>query len=196
MKLRLPSPLLALTLATLLTACGSSPKQQHYTLQAPPGPALEANKDAASRPSIRVGPITVPEMLDRPQIVTTLAPHQVHISDTHRWAEPLKAALPRLVAHQLGQALPGTLVRPYDQGGLDESAARVTLDILQLEARPGQALTIDALWHLKRPGKPDLNGHIQVSESLSDTSYGALVDGLGKGFARISQDLARVITKP
>lgn len=190
-------PILAIfVLATLLSACGSSPKQQHYSLMPSPSTALEANKDAASRPSIRVGPVSVPEMLDRPQIVTHLGPHEVHISDTHRWAEPLKAALPRLIAAQLGQALPGTLVLAHEQGCLDASTTSLSLDMQHLEASPGKSVTMDVLWQMKRAGKSDLNGRLRVSEKLDGTSYGTMVEGINKGFGRISQELARVIGLP
>ena len=62
-------------LALLLAACGSPPKERYYTLTAAPGAAGSAAGASAS--SIAVGPVTVPETVDQPQLVVQVAANQV-----------------------------------------------------------------------------------------------------------------------
>ena len=81
---------------TLLAACGSTPKESYYTLAAP---AMEAASSAAM--TVHVGLAGLPEAVDRNPMVVRTGPNQVDIDDFHRWAEPLKAAIPRVLAANL-----------------------------------------------------------------------------------------------
>ena len=83
-------------LALLLAACGSTPKEFFYTLSAPE----PAASTGAATFSVIVGPVTVPEAVDRTPMVIRTGPNQVDITDLHRWAEPLKASIPRVLAAQ------------------------------------------------------------------------------------------------
>ena len=74
----------------LLTACGSPARINYYTLTVPP--ASPGALPAARAPSVYVGPVSIPETVDRPQMVKRLDANQVEIVDLDRWAEPLKAA--------------------------------------------------------------------------------------------------------
>jgi len=74
--------------------CGSTPKAHFYTLSAVPAAAGATAPSATAGYGVAVGPITVPEAVDRPQIVVRLSPSQVEISELHRWAAPLKSEIP------------------------------------------------------------------------------------------------------
>ncbi|MGH8649645.1 MAG: PqiC family protein, partial [Burkholderiales bacterium] len=86
MRLR---PAVACLVFLLLAACGSSPKERYYTLTSAPSAPAPAPGVAAS--SIAVGPVTVPEAVNQPQIVVQIAANQVAITEFHRWAAPLKS---------------------------------------------------------------------------------------------------------
>ncbi|MCK7497933.1 MAG: PqiC family protein [Comamonadaceae bacterium] len=75
-------------------AAAATPKARFYTLSAVPAAALGTAASAAAGYGVAVGPITVPEAVDRPQIVLRLSPSQVEISELHRWAAPLNSEIP------------------------------------------------------------------------------------------------------
>ena len=52
-----------------------------------------------------VGPVSVPEIVHRPQFVVSLAANQVEIAQQARWAEPLNRAIPRVIAAYLAYSL-------------------------------------------------------------------------------------------
>ena len=92
---------LATLLAVLVLAgCGSSPKANFYTLgsDAPPPRA------PAAPYRIAIGIVTVPDLIDRPQIVTRTGANQVTIDEFARWAEPLQGEIPRVIAANLADA--------------------------------------------------------------------------------------------
>ncbi|MBS1138077.1 MAG: hypothetical protein H6R11_2031, partial [Proteobacteria bacterium] len=93
--------------------CGSTPKAHFYTLSAVPAAAGATAPSATAGYGVAVGPITVPEAVDRPQIVVRLSPSQVEISELHRWAAPLKSEIPRVIAEHLTRLLDTARVWAY-----------------------------------------------------------------------------------
>ena len=71
-------------------------------LSGPEGAAPAGTADAIA---IYVGPVAVPESVDRAQMVIQGSANQVELSEEHRWAEPLKTAIPRVVAEHLMREL-------------------------------------------------------------------------------------------
>ncbi|PLW70022.1 PqiC family protein [Pseudohalioglobus lutimaris] len=99
---------IALLLLPLLAACGTTPSSQHYLLTAPEAPLPQG-----MTPSIGVGPITVPEYLNRDSLVKRIDSNSLAISSTERWAEPLEDGILRVVALNLAGLLQTENVRLY-----------------------------------------------------------------------------------
>ena len=77
---------LALGCALVLLAAGcSSPPAKFYTLSADAPPA-----SMTSKLTIVVGPVAVPSVIDRPQIVVTSGANQVSVDEYSRWASPVQ----------------------------------------------------------------------------------------------------------
>ena len=66
---RLVTIVAVLTLITFVAGCASTPASRFYTLSAASGPAAPS-----SNLSIAVGPVSVPAVVDRPQIVVNVGP--------------------------------------------------------------------------------------------------------------------------
>src|SRR5512137_88877 len=86
--------------AALLTGC-ASPRTNFYTLNVAAAP----DATAPAMEAVAVGPVSLPALLDRPQLVVRTAPNRVEFLETHRWAEPLKSELPRVIAADLTRLL-------------------------------------------------------------------------------------------
>ena len=74
----------------LLAACAAPAPQNFYTLVPEAGSAPAATATT----SVFVGPVTIPEDVDRLPMVVRTGPNQVEIRDADRWSEPLKSAIP------------------------------------------------------------------------------------------------------
>src|SRR5512136_3133438 len=101
---------LCLTVA-LLAGCSSSPRVTFYTLN------VAATNETSAPPinSVAIGPITLPDLLDRPQLVVRTSANRVDILETHRWAESLKSEIPRIIAQDLALLLKPARVSAYPQ---------------------------------------------------------------------------------
>jgi len=190
--------LLGIALSSFVTAvlvgCGSSPEPRFYTLSAGGITASDRNEKAVAEYSVAVGPVTLPEIVDRPQLVIRIGVNQVAVLDDHRWAEPLRNEIARVVAEDLAQLLGARRVVTYPQHGSQEAEYQVLLDIQRFESTLGQAVMIDALWAVRRvPDGQPKTGRSLVRESTGGEGYDALVAAHSRALATVSLDIAEAI---
>ena len=180
----------------LLAACASSPTPRYYTLAAPPA-AAATNSNAPNNNAtykIAVGPVTLPEIVDRPQLVLRSGANQVVIAEQHRWAEPLKSELPRVIAADLSRELGGAWVTSSRQSASQDADYRVSLDVQRFDSVLNEAVTVEALWVIRqsRGGKPRM-GRSLVREATDGGGYDALVAAHDRALAAVSHDIAEAL---
>jgi uncharacterized lipoprotein YmbA len=137
---------IAMLAGFLLTACGTSPQLHWYALEA----AASPGNARAAGVSVYIGAVTVPEAVDRPQLVLRKTGGEIAVLDAHRWVEPLKVAIGRVVAAQLGDALGSARVGAFPGTALADATYRVQLDVQRFDSVPGGAATIEAIWSVRR----------------------------------------------
>ena len=186
------SSVFALFLLAAASGCARSPNVNFYTLSAM---APEAASPATSLRAVAVGPVTLPELVDRPQLVIRVAADRVDIVETERWAEPLKSEIPRLLAENLARLLRPARVSAIDQSESRDAEYRVLVDIQRFESVPGEGVMIDALWSVRRSaaGAAPRRGRSQVREPAAGTGYDALIAAHGRALAAISSDIAKAL---
>ena len=177
--------LLLTVMAVLAAGCGSTPQSNHYLLSSK---ATSAN--APCDCSIGIGPVTVAEYLNRPQITTSAQPGQLQIEQFHRWGEPLRHNIERTLLENLA-TLTGSsqvVVHPWRQDQQPEY--RVTINILAMDRSANNAV-IKVQWQLAaKKGKQSETQLKTFSSSLTDESYAALAEGFSKALLQLSQEIA------
>jgi len=86
----------------LASGCATTPPTQFYTLESVSEPTAVA---ALPDLSLGLGPILLPDTLDRPQIVTRKDVYGLELNDSHRWGGDLKANLERQLGGRLKSLL-------------------------------------------------------------------------------------------
>jgi uncharacterized lipoprotein YmbA len=190
-RLRRESSLLFAAAAIALASCAGSPiKENFYTLS---GPLAPMPATGAAPPSIFVGPVTVPEAVDRLPMVLRTTANQVEISDTHRWAEPLKASIPRVLAESLMRELATPDVRFTRAGSPLDADFRVAVEVQRFESSLAQGATVDALWTVTpRQGKAR-SGRSTVSEPAASADPGGVAAAHSRALERVGRDIAAAI---
>jgi len=184
--------MLAVCLTVATAGCSRSPRVTFYTLE--PVAQLEIAAAAAAVPAVTVGPVTLPEVVDRPQLVLRVAPNRVNILEAHRWAEPLKSEIPRTIAENLGRLLGSSRVSSYHQHAGADAEYRVLVDIQRFEASTEGGVTVEAAWSLRRvAGGAPKNGRSLVHEIVGAGGYDPLVAAYGRALLAVSRDLAMAI---
>jgi uncharacterized lipoprotein YmbA len=100
--------------------------------------------------AVEVLPVSLPEVLQRPQLVTALGPNTVELAPGHRWANGLDQELQRVLVDELSALLGSGKVVAYPYGPRVNAAYRVEVAVQRCEGRPGGTLTFQATWMLTR----------------------------------------------
>jgi uncharacterized lipoprotein YmbA len=189
---RLPEAIAIAVLASGLVACGSPPKERFYTLsetaaaEMPALPSLDY--------SVVVGPVTVPDIVDRPQLVLRMSEAEVRLTEQALWAEPLKYAIARAVAQNLAQALDNARVSPYPQGPSGEPDYRVALDVHRFDSVLGEAATIEVMWTVRRVKTGEQQtGRVRMKEAVAGQSYRDLVAAHVRAIGGFSRNISKAI---
>jgi len=180
--------MLSIAAAGLVAGCGTTPDSTFYTLNAEAGTG-SAQKSGIS---IVVGPVTVPEAVDRPELVIRTTGNRLKIEEFHRWVEPLKTEIPRVVAAQLRRDLGTPKTAAFSDVALTDPDFRVLLDIQRFESQLGGDATVDVLWTVRGRGKKRVTGRTLARESAAG-SYESLVAAHGRALATVSRAIADAI---
>ncbi len=132
-------------LLLMVAGCGSSPRSNHYLLTTD----VSTPPDGET-PSLGIGPVVVPEFLNRNSMVYSRQGNQLEISSTERWAEPLEAGIKRVVGINLASSLDTQDIRyfPWNAGKPPEFG--ISISVLSLDADDDEA-TLEAEWRVFRP---------------------------------------------
>lgn len=148
--------------------------------------------------SVGVGPVNIPEYLQRPGIATRVGPTRVEYSQTNQWAEPLDQCLPRVLAQDLSSspAISRVVMYPWLRSTHVDFQLQVNVRRFELNNH-GQAV-LDAHWAIENPntGKVFESGFITETQpagpdagtataALSHT-LGAMADSLASRIVSLS----------
>ena len=176
---------LALSVATLLAGCGSSPPTRFYTIDAlgPSAPAVYTG------PPVRIDQVKIPSVLDRPEIVSEYAAGQLKVDDFNQWGAPLGQLLRASLASDLAARVPARAVVPAE-GPKPVGTIGLSVDILAV-GTGADGMTMDVVWTETRPadvtGKPTSVAH---SARLSAPDPTATPAGYAAGLSRMIGELA------
>jgi uncharacterized lipoprotein YmbA len=181
---------LVFVLLAFIAGCGTSPPARFFTLAADPATALSSA--GVNAPSIIIGPVSVPEVVDRPQLVLRTSPTSVEIAELARWAAPLKSEIPRVIASQLASLLPKARVTTSPQRAVEIPDYRVQVDVQRFESTLAGSAVIEAAWIVRpREGK-GIAGR-SVATEPAGVGYDGLVAAHSRALGAITRDIAAAI---
>jgi uncharacterized lipoprotein YmbA len=178
-------------ISAMLAACISTPSTNFYVLE-PLSTSTASAIKTLKKPLIGIGPVSMPAMLDRKQIITRTENNSVQIAEFHQWASPLKENVVQVLTHNLAALRPNDIVRTYPWSAFGSVNYRIILDILRFDTSPGKSVNLEANWAIMDEKKRTLltNGHSEIEHSLDDISYTGTVNGLSKILGEFSQELS------
>ncbi|HET9653456.1 MAG TPA: PqiC family protein [Usitatibacter sp.] len=177
--------------AATLTACGGTPVRESFYTLSSPGTGAAAQ---STGPSLFVGPVSVPESVDRQQMVLRTGANQVEISDQYLWAEPLKSAIPRVIAETLSRELGTPRVLTSRSGAALPVDYRVAVEIQRFDSSLDEGATVDALWTVTATkGGARRTGRTRVTEPVASHDPAALAAAHSRALDRVGRDIAAAL---
>lgn len=145
--------------------------------------------------ALGLGPVELPEYLDRPQMVRRRGSHQVEVSENDRWAEPLEVGFTRVLGKNLVNLLGLQSVVGYPWPVTQELDYQVQVDVLRFEATEEGAAELAARWWVKdgETKRVLLARDVHVKRPAASATGDASVAALSEALGEISRDIASSI---
>jgi uncharacterized lipoprotein YmbA len=184
-------PVLLILLGTLgCRALLPKSAKTDFFLLTVPGPSARAAPAAAS-PSVMLGPVALPEYLDRPELVTRLASNQVRVEDLELWAEPLRDSFPRTVQENLATLLGGSRVQHLPWSGESPPDLVVSVEVGRFEKTAGGHVELSARWMIcDGRGEKCLRRATSLSYVINGTTTQAAVASMSEALTALSREIA------
>jgi uncharacterized lipoprotein YmbA len=161
-------------LALSLGACASAPEHL-YTLESAARAPAPGGWD---RPLVLVGPLTVPEIVDRPQLVVRDGRYGIAVSEQERWATPLKDSLPLVIAAQLGEQCPMARFGLVSDPATDEPRAHLAIDFTNMDIYRTTGVTVIATWTYRDDSGHGVSRTNQGHAHTESAEFSGYVDGM------------------
>jgi uncharacterized protein len=185
-----------LCVGAVLTACASTPTN-FYTLEAQSRPPVSTNTSTVKKQLIGIGPLSLPALLDRRQIVTRGENNSVQLAEFDQWAAPLKDNVIAVLSKNVATLQPNAIVRAYPWGAYGNVDYRVIVDISRFDTQLGKSVNLEASWAIMEEQNHTIisNGQTKLQQSLNDASYNSAAQGLSKLLDDFSQQLSRALVQ-
>ena len=145
--------------------------------------------------TIGVGPVHLPEYLDRPEIVTRINPNEIKLAELDIWAEPLQVNLTRVLVENISRLLSAEPFAVFPWGASPQIDFQIDIEMVRLDGDIAGNAFLTAQWSISNSSNKSI--HIskksQYTESVGGTGYSALVAAQSRMIGALSHDIAEAI---
>lgn len=185
--------ILAGAIVGLLSACGTSPNSDFYTLRPI---ADDAKSDAPARQvGLRVNRFTFPDYLDRPNIVTRQSGNRIEIAEFQRWAGALSQEFHRVLGANLGILLNTPQISVYPADTSFDPEYYLSGSIVAFDGTLDGEVRLDIYWVITDQSRRRVldTRHSVIITKTQGKDYEALVDAYGRAMTEISEEIYRAL---
>lgn len=156
------------------------------------------NNNENNMPVIGIGPVKIPEYLNRPQIVTRSEGNEIFIEEYNRWAEPLKHSISRVLAQNLSRWLATDHVFVFPWTGMVKPDYRVTVNVFRFDGRAGGEVYLDVFYTVYREDDNFVmeSKRSSLKETCRGDDHEALVEAHNLLLLHLSREIADTMRPP
>ncbi len=182
-----------------VAGCASSPPSKFYQLNSLKTETSTVKDDSlGERITVAVGPLRIPDYLDRPQIVTLSGRNELKLAEFDRWAGSLEKDIVRALTEDVAALLPPGrfYVMPWMSASqaASPSVYRVEVNVVRFEGTPGESVLLKVQWAVFHKEKGMLlRRESTIKEETSGKTYGAFVSAMSKALEGLSREIAQAL---
>jgi uncharacterized protein len=192
-KSRIETLLLAMSVS-MLAGCSSvlapqPDRSRFFALSAEPRAPSEGAASVGL--TYGLGPVRIPDYLDRNEICTRLSESELAYSPTDRWAAPLRSSMLTVLAQDLARQLPQGHVVTYPWPG-ERVDYQIEVDVLRFEARADGKSYLMARWAVRKgaDGRTVVTARdASYAQDAASKSTTASVEALSATLADLGRDI-------
>jgi uncharacterized lipoprotein YmbA len=147
--------------------------------------------------AIGVGPVKLPQYLDRPELVIHSSPNGFDVSETNSWAEPLAQNFSHILANDLTNLLGTTNMVEYPWYPRTRLEYTVRVEVERFEIDTNQNAELVARWELRAPANDQVvaSREAQFSHPSMSAAGDAAAGALSDNVAELARQIASAITQ-
>ena len=187
--------LVTLAVSTLvMSGCSTGPPARLYVLTALPRAESMPPAAGVQGMSVGVGPVELPQYVNRPQIVTGQHSSELRSAVSAQWAEPLQDGFTRVLAENLSLLLATERVAIFPWKTFAPEY-QVVVEVTHFLGQTGGEVSLVALWSiLNKDGREALvSKKSSVRETTGSSEYEALAAAMSRTVAALSRDIATAL---
>jgi uncharacterized lipoprotein YmbA len=183
-------------IVVILSGCASSPSSKFYQLNAMSAQTGEArNASDQGGMIVVIGPLRIPDYLDRPQIVTRSGKNELKLAEFDRWAGSVENDIIRVLVGDISAQLPPERFFVMRWTPLIESrlspAYRVEIVVNRFEGTLGGDVTMKTQWGIFTRAKGLLfPKETVIVEHTNGGGYVEYVAAMSRAVERMSKEIA------
>ena len=146
--------------------------------------------------AIGLGPVSVPEYLRRPQMVTRVGPNQISYAEYDRWAQPLDNSLVQVLGENLSSVLGGADIAHHPWFSTTQLDFVVQIEVQRFERDASGAALLTCVWVLKHGDSGDrvTGGQFERSEPAESEATGASVAAQSRLLGMLANEIASAVS--
>lgn len=186
-------------LSMVLFGCAGTagtPPTKFYLLNPLPGPEKTANLGSERCISIGIGPVKIPDYLDRPEVVTRMSPNELRVDEFRKWGEPLEGNVSRVLAETLSSLLCLKTVAIFPWRGPIPIDYRIYVEVIRMDGALGESAFLDVTWAIVDgvdKKKLLFVKRSKYKEPVRGQDYEAFVSAQSRNLQGLSRDIAEAI---
>ena len=180
-----------LIVAGLLPACTTTPQANFYMLDT----SGRVSPETSSQLVVAIGPVDLPQYLDRPHIVSRTGGNRLRVDEFNRWAGSLEEDITRVLTRRVGDRLGTLRVYGYPSRVVADTDYRVAVDVRVFDGALGGEVVLETSWALidDRAGEVVRTRQVSYRGTAQGNDYDAYTAALSALLGELADDLAAVI---
>jgi len=163
--------------------------------------------------AVGIGPITIPQYLNRPQIVTRISDNQLSVAELDQWGGDLNDNITRALAANLASLLKTDRISLYPWKDDVPIEYQVTVDVTHFEEDVDGSSLLSVFWSIVNPKGDkvmlmrrssyrdtgattvaDKSGNVGTGQADAARPYDGFVAAMSRNLEALSRDIAAAIT--
>lgn len=185
--------LFVISISFLIAACSSSTLEntniggtRFYTLN-----SLAPSNNSNSNLSIGVGPIEIPQLINRPQIISRKNETEIIMSETHQWGGSHREELIQTISDNLSSILKTDNVEQYPWKLTFKPNYQIRINLIRLDGELGKSITLKARWRAIKNNKEILVKVVVFEANIHGSSYSDYVKSESQVLKLLSMHIAK-----
>ncbi len=175
-----------------LAACGSNPVEDHYYSLVLAADDVQASSEAETSARLIVGPVQLPEFLNRRGMAMQVGSNQVQTANHHFWAEPLEEAIAKVLVRDIANLANGLAVDRDAGRWTDTGDCRLRIEFDKFHATDRARVVNSGRYWISSPDS-GVKQEFDLSERLPAGGYANAVSALRRSLGTLAAQIAGTI---